>query len=222
MDANGLFLIVKDGALVLNNNKSDYINVGKHLFRWLNNKNEEVESWVPKEGIKRVAITWDGFSIKNYYNQRVFYADADTGNLNVKGTIFANELKIGGNDEESSLSLNEYLENPDALICNGLTLENIKKIWPKEGDKDFDSITVYYDTEEEMINYLCKDGTHKRPKADDESNEAKAIRKRYKLGKRGDIWYNIRAPKKELTIFSIFPVTGIENKVIKTIKTTVT
>jgi len=39
MDANGLFLIAKEGALVLNSDKTDYIRIGEMLFEWVDTRN---------------------------------------------------------------------------------------------------------------------------------------------------------------------------------------
>ena len=85
----GLALIAEKGAKVLMNDKSQYYTV----------LSDEViaESGNPElanqENIKRVQIGWDGLVLHNWQNERVFYADADTGNLYLKGTIDA----IGGN-----------------------------------------------------------------------------------------------------------------------------
>ena len=43
---------------------------------------------IPSEGIKRVSISWDGLSLRNYQNEEVFYADANTGNLYLKGRLY--------------------------------------------------------------------------------------------------------------------------------------
>ncbi len=43
----------------------------------------------------RVAITWDGITIRNLQNQKVFYAD-DRGNLTLAGTISAKDGSVGG------------------------------------------------------------------------------------------------------------------------------
>jgi len=68
MDSNGLFLIVKENALVLNNDHSDYISIGKRLFKWLDVDGNSIPSFVPEDGIQRVSISWDGLTLRNYYN----------------------------------------------------------------------------------------------------------------------------------------------------------
>lgn len=178
MDANGLFLIAKEGALVLNSDKTDYIKIGEMLFEWVDINNTIIETYIPHDGIERAAITWDGFSLKNYYDQKVLYADADTGNLSIKGTIYASELNLGGEGDETTLSLNQYIDSADKLIVEGLTTTNIAKFTNNV-------TTIYYVSESELINYL------------ESSNQD------VKQGKDGDIWYNIRSPKKELTVFQI-------------------
>ena len=189
MDANGLFLIAKEGALVLNSDKTDYIRIGEMLFEWVDTRNQLVETFIPKDGVERASITWDGFSLKNYYNQKVLYADADTGNLSIKGTIYASELNVGGEDDETSLSLNQYLDIPDKLIIEGLTVTNIAKL--KNG-----ATTIFYMAENELINYL-DDGLYA---INPDLNK--------KQGTDGDIWYNIRSPKKELTVFKITDISS--------------
>jgi len=72
MDSDGLALVAKEGALVLNSTRNDYISVGGRLFKWTtwpeSGEAEEIPSWVPPEGIKRASISWDGLTLRNYYN----------------------------------------------------------------------------------------------------------------------------------------------------------
>ena len=79
---NGLFLIAKRGALVLNQNKTDYIKVGE-------NDNTITE-------VRRVEISWNGLILRNWANQDVFFAESDTGNLRLKGHIESSSGTIGG------------------------------------------------------------------------------------------------------------------------------
>ena len=44
----------------------------------------------------RVSISWDGLILKNDEGTDVFYADPDTGNLILTGTITAAAGSIGG------------------------------------------------------------------------------------------------------------------------------
>jgi len=59
--------------------------------------------------IDRVAIDWSGFTLRNYKNERVFYADADTGDLVMTGTIYAKAGVFEGEVRASSL----YIGNDD-------------------------------------------------------------------------------------------------------------
>ena len=44
----------------------------------------------------RVEISWQGLKLRNWKNQDVFYADPDTGDLTLKGSIIADSGTIGG------------------------------------------------------------------------------------------------------------------------------
>jgi len=86
MNEDGLFLCARKGAYIVNSDHTNYRKVG------------ETESGAPISNfpkvLNRVSISWDGFTIRNWNNERVFYADADTGNLTVSGTIRATGLFI--------------------------------------------------------------------------------------------------------------------------------
>ena len=87
----GLALVAKKGAKVLNATKTDYYEV-------LNEKDLTSIATLssrPTE-IKRVEISWQGLVLRNWYNQKVFYADPSTGNLTLKGTIEAESGRISG------------------------------------------------------------------------------------------------------------------------------
>ena len=73
---NGLFLTVKAGSMVLNSDKTDYITI-----------NQDVD---------RVEISWEGLKLRNWNNQEMFWADPDTGNLYLQGTIRATDGWFGG------------------------------------------------------------------------------------------------------------------------------
>ena len=79
---NGLFLIAKAGAYILNRERNNYIIVGE------NNPNDIKE-------VKRVEISWEGLKLRNWENTDVFWADADTGNLHLTGTVNADAGYIG-------------------------------------------------------------------------------------------------------------------------------
>ena len=77
---------MKKGAKILNKAKTDYITV---LDDEEVNKNSKL---LGLQEIKRVEVSWDGFILRNLQNERVFWADPEDGNLNIKGRIDA----IGG------------------------------------------------------------------------------------------------------------------------------
>lgn len=49
-----------------------------------------------KQNVNRVEISWQGLKLRNWDNREVFYADPDTGNLTLEGSILANSGTIGG------------------------------------------------------------------------------------------------------------------------------
>lgn len=77
-NGDGLFLCAEPGAMVIKKNAT----AGSRLQTISGN-----------DTIIRVAITWDGFTLRNWSNEAVFFADADTGNLTLKGRI---EVMGGG------------------------------------------------------------------------------------------------------------------------------
>lgn len=72
----GLFLVAKKGTWVLNATKDDYIQTAAD--------------------VQRVAISWDGLVLRNWSGDKVFYADADTGDLTLSGNIETKSGHIGG------------------------------------------------------------------------------------------------------------------------------
>ena len=87
---DGLALIAKKGAKVLNSAKTAYKTVLD---------DEDVNSNPTKlrgiQEIKRVQVSWDGFILRNWLNERVFEADPQTGNLHITGRIDATSGSIG-------------------------------------------------------------------------------------------------------------------------------
>ncbi len=107
LEENGLFLIAESGAWIKN---------GEGLL-------QEIISDYP---IQRVAISWDGLTLKNYDNEKVFYADADTGDLTVKGEIKATALTIVNNEEE--VSIDDYLDDyVPTIIADDSTIKNLQQ-----------------------------------------------------------------------------------------------
>ena len=80
-DENGLFLIAEQGAYVLNKQKNGLVGNGPL-----------------SQTVRRVEISWDGLKLRNWNNETVFYADPDTGNLNIAGNFTASSMYIGNTD----------------------------------------------------------------------------------------------------------------------------
>ena len=101
-NANGLFLVAEQGAYVLNDDR---------------NAIEALQSTV-----NRVEVSWDGFKLRNWDGDEVFWASPNTGDLNIKGTIYAKALYIGDGSAEETLSqyMSDYMNGFESSIL-GLT-----------------------------------------------------------------------------------------------------
>ena len=71
-----------------------------------------------KTDVNRVEVSWDGFILRNWNNEKVFYADPDTGNLSLTGTITAIGGSIGGWTVQ-----NNYLEGEFIHLVGSSTNE---------------------------------------------------------------------------------------------------
>ena len=122
LDMNGLFLVAKEGAIVLNNDKSEYLKIEngstyniKYKTLQYNQDNklitdqqgnpdydynsiiERVMS-IPRNGLNRIEISWDGLIMRDWTNTKTFFADPDTGDLYLSGTIFASNFYLIDDD----------------------------------------------------------------------------------------------------------------------------
>lgn len=88
LNADGLYAFKTNTAA----GEADYSNYVVHNSEglFLTNIKENGEK------INRVAISWDGLTLRNEKGEKVFYADADSGNLIIKGNIQAATGDIGG------------------------------------------------------------------------------------------------------------------------------
>ena len=85
---DGLFLIAESGAAILEKEYKEY-----------NDKKEWTGQYDvnhASQTVRRVEISWDGLKLRDWNNNLVFYADPDTGNLNITGRITATSGAIGG------------------------------------------------------------------------------------------------------------------------------
>ena len=89
----GLALIAQKGAKVLKNNKQDYFTVLDQQYIYQPGKHRQNLANIDK--ITRVEVSWNGFILRNWDNERVFYADPETGNLTITGHINASSGHIG-------------------------------------------------------------------------------------------------------------------------------
>lgn len=86
---DGLFLHAEPGAKVAKNN-GDLITISNP--------------------VDRVEVSWDGLVLRNWEGDRTLYAEPDTGNLVIEGTIIANALQIGYSSGTTN-SIESYVNN---------------------------------------------------------------------------------------------------------------
>lgn len=117
----GLFLRSLNGAEYFNSEYQQYFSI-----------NSDVD---------RVEISWDGLILRNWNNDKVFWADPDTGNLNLTGNVKANSGSIGGweltNDRLSGKGV--HLISGPTKNDAGITLTNSEQlqdiIYDSNGEK---------------------------------------------------------------------------------------
>ena len=83
-NSEGLFLTAKQGALYNTQKTSTSDNEIKYQYA------------ITEKDINRVEISWDGLKLRNWAGEEVFYADPDTGNLTLSGTVKADGGNIAG------------------------------------------------------------------------------------------------------------------------------
>ena len=57
---------------------------------------QDTQDEITANGIKQVEVSWRGLIMRDFTNQKVFYADADTGDLVITGNFSAHGGNIGG------------------------------------------------------------------------------------------------------------------------------
>lgn len=126
-NSEGLFLRTEAGAII-----SDGTSYSLQSLIDINN--------VAVEQIDRVEISWRGLILRNWRNEEVFYADPDTGNLTLSGTIIASSGTIGG----WAIGSNQLSAAGIALLSGnnaGIQLTNLQDIQDREVDT---SGNIYY------------------------------------------------------------------------------
>ena len=109
-DENGLFLVAKEGAYVLNENKTAYIPITE---KWPDSNGVLHNRLDTDNELKRVSISWDGLSLRNLKGERVFYADSNTGDLKIKGSMYADAFYVitKNGDTEISNDIATFINN---------------------------------------------------------------------------------------------------------------
>ena len=115
-DASGLFLIAENGAQYKDNKFLDTTEVDEEQKPTTYAGNVGLHNH--KDGsLERVAISWDGLTLRNWAGEKVFYADPDNGNLKLEGALYATSLYIGKMSDEIPTNL---LTNNGKIATNAL------------------------------------------------------------------------------------------------------
>lgn len=143
---NGLFLIAKPGAYVLNEDKDNYIVVGG------NAENPVFTEPLNNNELERVSISWDGLTLRNYRNEKVFFANADTGDLTLAGTIFAKAGTFGPwSIDDDSIYYNHDTFGASGGIyfgTEGLSFGNLFKIYIDPETQTFQYFSIFNNSED--------------------------------------------------------------------------
>lgn len=150
----------QDYNVIINYNTKDIT-----VYSYVNNQlySEIINYGSLTEDVNRVAISWDGLTLRNWNNEKTLYADADTGDLNIKGKITATALEIVDNNEIQNIDDYisnkgniEYYANYDNILPKNLNILEWKKvldndpayskylnIWSRERYKDNNGNIAY-------------------------------------------------------------------------------
>lgn len=121
-NSEGLFLVAKAGAKIIDSNNAEHI----------------IQS-----DVERVSISWDGLKLRNYSNQEVFYASADTGDLNITGYITAKGLTIkSGNDDAD---VDQYIFNSTQSVGRNMLLETGNEVTITITNPSINTYTNYFE-----------------------------------------------------------------------------
>lgn len=156
---NGLFLTAKANSQVLNETKTGYITI--------------------TDDVNRVEISWEGLILRNWAGKSVFYANANTGDLTLEGTIETESGSIGGWEIQKGLLHSDYInlvsdinsESPGIILVGNR--DNALKTTSWNGDTyyaykrtdDLNDTTTYYlssykDQETSTNNYYVYQNQH--------------------------------------------------------------
>lgn len=87
-------------------------------------KGSTVGNVVMNQDVNRVEISWDGLKLRNNNNETVFYADPDTGNLDITGAIHATSLFIGEDLVNDYLAENVKVGSTNLLLKSNIAITN--------------------------------------------------------------------------------------------------
>ena len=133
-NAEGLFLRAESGSPVIQNNQLKTLN----------------------KTIDRVEVSWDGLILRNWENVDVFYADPDTGNLTLTGTVHASNGEIGpwiiGTNAIYTGDTDSFDDNTGIYLGKeGLRLGNAIEMQIDPDNNSFKEFTIY-DTDNPLPN----------------------------------------------------------------------
>ena len=110
-------IVANAATLEANVDKNNYVKLcedGLFLHKYVTTIDEN-QNEVVTINTNRVSISWDGLILKNDEGTNVFYADPDTGNLIITGTIYASAGSFTGEVEASTGHIGGWLINTNQL-----------------------------------------------------------------------------------------------------------
>ena len=109
---SGLFLVAKEGSIIKTHNTVTSLPAADEAtIPCITGVDSPYLLKELDEDINRVEISWDGLKLRNWNNEEVFYADADTGDLTLKGTVYATGLYIAGTGSVNPPTIQEYVSD---------------------------------------------------------------------------------------------------------------
>lgn len=156
-NSDGLFLIAEAGS------KPIYERIQKQIRR-LKNDDTKTISWPVSNSdgfvienfiadsplekqVKRVEISWDGLKLSNWQGEPTFYADPDTGDLIIGGTLLQNSSFVTVSTETLKSIEDDYIEDENTTNRRFLKSISLRSENTEEQIKTFEDYVV-----EELVN----------------------------------------------------------------------
>ena len=156
-NSDGLFLIAEAGS------KPIYERIQKQIRRLKNDDTKTInwpvsnsdgfviENFIAdsplEKQVKRVEISWDGLKLSNWQGESTFYADPDTGDLIIGGTLLQNSSFVTISTETLKSIEDDYIEDENTTNRRLLKSISLRSENTEEQIKTFEDYVV-----EELVN----------------------------------------------------------------------